>query len=72
MPALNGIVVAQWSQDGQLLTEHINKQHHNVFTHDSLDTLLLDIITTLSYDGQTLIDATESGKFEGISALCTP
>ena len=65
IPALMGIVVAYWSQDSELNQEHINGSHHNVFTYsDDFDSLLPGLIETFSFDGQTDIDATESGKLD--------
>ena len=62
-PALKAIVVGHWSQDGNLERKHINKVHHNVFTYEpDDDSLLCELITTFSYDGQTIVDATETGK----------
>jgi hypothetical protein len=61
-PALKGIVIGYWSQVGTLEREHINTDHHNVFIYDSEnDSLQHELISTFSYDGQTVIDATESG-----------
>ncbi len=61
-PALKGIVVGRWSQDGKLRKEHVNGAHHNVFSYSAdADSLQQELIKTFSYDGQTVIDATESG-----------
>ena len=62
-PALKGIVVGHWSQVGTLERKHINKDHHNVFIYNpENDSLQHELVSTFSYDGQTVIDATESGK----------
>ena len=62
-PALTGIVVGYWSQDGKPLPLQINTKHHNVFMYSRDDgSLYEELITTFSYDGSTIIEATESGK----------
>ena len=61
-PSLKGIVLGHWSQTGSLEANHLNEDHHNVFTYDADDFLYSQLVTTFSFDGQTVVDATESGK----------
>ena len=61
-PALKGIVVGHWCQDGVL---HINEANRNVFVHmPDDDSFHHEIVITFSYDGQTIVDATETGMRE--------
>ena len=63
-PALSAVVIGHWAQDGALHAESLcNGGHHNVFPykHDR-ETLLRSLISTFSFDGQTVIDGiTDSG-----------
>ena len=56
------------------MEEHVNGKHHNVFIYDgnheeptdSMDTSLKQqIIETLSFDGKTILDTTETGSPKG-------
>ena len=63
-PALKGIVVGYWSQEGKPPNQ-LNESHHNVFTQDGdsdLCALKQELIITFTHDGQTVIDATGSSK----------
>ena len=62
-PALRGIVVGYWSQEGKPPNK-LSANHHNVFTQDGDDScaLKLELINTFTHDGHTVIDATGSGK----------
>ena len=73
-PALNAVVVGHWAQNGKYMEEHVNGKHHNVFIYDrnheeprdSMATSLKQqIIETLSFDGQTVLDTTETGSLKG-------
>ena len=61
-PSLSGLVVGYWSQDGKRNKDHLNESHHNIFTYDDTDSLYKEILKTFTYDGSTIIDATDSGK----------
>ncbi|XP_064394263.1 uncharacterized protein LOC135341587 isoform X2 [Halichondria panicea] len=61
-PAVKGIVVGHWSQDGQLSHKQINQGHHNLFgCSEGDDSLQRELIETFSHDASTIIDATQSG-----------
>jgi len=67
------IVVGHWAQNGKYMEEHVNGKHHNVFIYDrnheeprdSMATFLKQIIETLSFDGQIVLDTTETGSPKG-------
>ena len=61
-PALKGIVVGHWSQDGKLSPEHIAKRHHDIFIYKEEEQLIKQLVETFTYDGQTIIDATGRSK----------
>ena len=62
-PALSGIVIGYWSQEGKPPNK-LGESHHNVFALDGDNScaLKLELINTFTHDGQTVIDATGSGK----------
>ncbi|XP_064394256.1 uncharacterized protein LOC135341587 isoform X1 [Halichondria panicea] len=69
-PAVKGIVVGHWSQDGQLSHKQINQGHHNLFgCSEGDDSLQRELIETFSHDASTIIDATQSGSMHG---CCQP
>ena len=63
-PALMGMVIGHWAQDGQLhMDSHCCGHHHNVFICDCWESLINEIVFTFSFECQTVIDAIEdSGK----------
>ena len=64
-PALSGIVVGYWSEDGKPPNK-LNEGHHNVFAYDEDEdscALQSALIKVFSHDGNTVVDATGSSKF---------
>ena len=69
-PALSGIVIGYWSQEGKP-PNRLGEGHHNAFAQDGDNPCALkqELITTFSHDGQIVIDATGSGKQKIISKI---
>ena len=69
-PALSGIVIGYWSQEGKPPNK-LGESHHNVFTQagDNSCALKQELINTFTHDGQTVIDATGSGK-QKLGIIC--
>ena len=56
--ALSLITVAHWAQSGKLSVQHIKGEVSNVFEHTNQDDLLLSIINTFSFQGNTVLNMT--------------
>lgn len=54
---LSGLVVAHWSQDGQLQKDRVNSQPENVFPYHAEPDLIKAIVSVFSYDCDTVIIA---------------
>jgi len=76
-PALSTVVVGHWAQNGKYTEEHVSGKHHNAFIYDksheeprdSMSTSLKQqIIETLSFDGQTVLDTTSVAGSMGATA----
>ena len=65
--ALTAIVIGHRAQDGELyLDSHCNGKHHNVFAYKSSETILKEIISTFTFNGQTVTDGIENSGRRGV------
>ena len=56
-PALHGIVIGYWAQDGKFNAHrHCIGQHHNLFVGNGQTDLIKCIIEFFSFEGQSVID----------------
>ena len=75
-PAVTGIIVAHWSQDGELSPRHVldRGEHTDAFIYTSSNQLYQSIVVVFSYPGNTVVDITPDstlGMFCSIIILFT-
>ena len=75
-PAVTGIIVAHWSQDGELSPRHVldRGEHTDAFIYTSSNQLYQSIVVVFSYPGNTVVDITPDstlGMFCSIIILCS-
>ena len=73
-PAVTGIIVAHWSQDGELSPRHVGGEHTDAFIYTSSNQLYQSIVDVFSYPGNTVVDITPDstlGMFCSIIILFT-
>ena len=54
--AIKGIIVAHWSEDGQVSPSHIRGEHSNAFIYNSIDELYEELIQTFTFQGSNILN----------------